>query len=440
MKRSIDMTAPLFEQMKRYAESDITRAHTPGHSGRGGLTGALSEYMKYDLTEVADLDDLYHARGVIAQAEKLCESVFKSGATLFSAGGCTLAIQTMLALALREGDTLICARNVHTSVLNTCCLLGINADFVLPDENDGFRIRPEDIDKALKARRAAAVIITSPNYYGALCDISKISKICLRHGALLLVDNAHGTHLIKFGLHPISLGADMTADSAHKTLPVLTGGAYLHIKDGVRLRDAKRAMATFGSTSPSYPVMASLDLAREYLESKESSEQFQRLKQRTYDLKKAAEAAGIRTLGGLCDPVRLTLDFGENADTALQIFRQHRIEPEMCDGRFIVLILTPFHTERDFERIAQAIRSCPSTAAETASRRYSIPERAMPIRQAYFAPSETISVEASVGRISACNVFACPPGTAIAVCGEVIDEKTVQLLKAAGERTVQAVK
>ena len=433
------MNTPLFDMIKEYAERDMTRAHTPGHSGKGGLPKEYRDFMKYDLTEIKGLDELYRPNGVILKAENLCKDVFGSGATLFSAGGCTLAIQTMLSLAASDGDTVVCARNVHAGVLNACAFIGADVRFVLPDENDDFRINAADIENALINTNAKAVILTSPNYYGALSDIKSISNFCRRHGAKLLVDNAHGTHLIKFGLHPITLGADMSADSAHKTLPVLTGGAYLQIKDGALYRKAKSNMSVFGSTSPSYPIMASLDIARDFLKSDESDKLFFALKDRVQKLKLAAHKNGIRTVGGLCDPTRLTLDLGKNAEKYADIFRRNGVEPELCDGRYIVLILTVFHDERDFKRIESAIGEC-ECAGTPKYDMFTLPKRTMSLRQAMFSESETVDISKAIGRISAENTFCCPPGTASVVCGEIIDENAINRLILSGKSSVSVVK
>ena len=197
-------------------------------------------------------------------------------------------------------------------------------------------------------------------------EIAALSQVCHRFGTLLAVDNAHGAYLrfLSPSLHPLDLGADLCCDSAHKTLPVLTGGAYLHIAKTAPAslaENGKTALALFGSTSPSYPVMASLDLCRAWLE-EEGQKAFQTLERRVGAVKKLAAAKGLGIPEGLTDPVRITLNtakIGLTGQKAAQGFRECGVEPEYADDGFVVLIPSPFNTEEEFLRVERAIESMP---------------------------------------------------------------------------------
>ena len=440
---------PLFDAAARYAAADGARFHTPGHSGRADFLRSI-DLLRFDLTEIEGLDSLYEAAGPIDAAERLAAELYGVRRTLFSAGGCTLAIQTMLALAARGGE-IVAGRNLHRAAVNACALLDITPRWVYPDAQTGV-IEPGELERVLNAHPGArAAYVTSPDYYGRLCDIAALSAVCRAHGVPLLVDNAHGAHLkfVPGDLHPAHLGAAMTACSAHKTLPVLTGGAFLHIADARYAQDAKAAMAVFGSTSPSYLTLASLDLARAWL-ARHGAQAFAQLARQTQELRAFAAENGVRTLSGRVDPVRLTLDLagsGLSGKEAACALRETGCEPEYADSGYAVLILTPFHTQADFARLRDALRrigACSREARDTSGGLYRLlcaprPVR-VPLRDALFAPRETVPADRAAGRVAAQAVCPCPPGIPAVIPGEEIDACAVELLNFYGIRQVDVVK
>ena len=272
---------PLYTALMEHRALHRAAFHTPGH--KNNPAALPDDLLTLDFTELPDTDSLFEAEGPILRAEQAASRLFGTKRTLFSAGGCSLCIQAMLRLAAPNGGKILCGRVVHRSAVNAMALLGLEPVWALPEElADAAALHPD----------ARAVYVTSPNYYGELTDIPALSAACRERGIPLLVDNAHGAHLFFTEpiLHPIALGASMTACSAHKTLNVMTGGAWLNIADERFVRDAKGAMALFGSTSPSYPVMASLDWCRAWLEDNGRLE-FSRLQARVRELKKLAEDA-----------------------------------------------------------------------------------------------------------------------------------------------------
>lgn len=261
--------SPLLDSVNNYALEDKARFHTPSHKGRADCLPFNSDFLKYDVTELPQTGSLFDGVGPTSEAERLATDFFGTRATLFSAGGCSLCIQTMFGLVSGRGKKVICARQVHRSAVNAMALLGPEPVWVWnrPEMNSTLpgRVSAEDVETLLKTERdIAAIYLTSPDYYGVMSDIEAIARVAKKYGVPLLVDNAHGAHLRYVGekLHPLLLGATMTADSAHKTLPVLTGGAWLHINAAEYVPYARQTAALFASTSPSYPVMMSLDACR----------------------------------------------------------------------------------------------------------------------------------------------------------------------------------
>ena len=430
---------PLYTALQNYLKKDRISFHTPGHQGRF----LPRDLYDMDLTELPDTDSLFEASGPIAEAEKQARELFHSRATFFSAGGCTLCIQAMFRLAAPQGGKVISSRVIHRSAVNTMALLGIEPVWVLPRPDAGpclaGRLHPEDVQRALQENRdARAVYVTSPDYYGVLSDISGIARVCHEYGVPLLVDNAHGTHLALLGRHPLALGADMTACSAHKTLPVLTGGAFLNIGETPLAKKfqfaerAKEAMALFGSTSPAYPVMVSLDLAREW-EMKNGQREWQQLAQRVEKMKDTARKKGLLLPEGETDPTRLavgTLPLGMTGQEAAEYFRSQGIEPEHEDGAYVVCITNPLHTQEELDQLEKAIQTLPGSPCPLEKNPVipSLPPVKKSPREAVLAFQERVPLLEAVGRIAGEAACPCPPGVPIVMPGEEITKECMEFL------------
>ena len=426
---------PLENALNEYIGKDLSRFHMPGHKG----AESFPEYFKYDITEVEGADSLFESSEAIFETEKRFAKIYGTGASLLSAGGSTLCIQAMLATALNPGDKLIIARNCHASAVNTVALLDLEPIWINPRDLKGaeaaFSENPE----------AKAVYLTSPDYFGVLSDIEAFAKLAHEHGAKLIVDNAHGAHLhfMPTEMHPIALGADMCADSLHKSLPVLTGGALLHLKDENLRETAKQKMRLFGSTSPSYLIMLSADKCAEYLETKAKYD-FAMLNGKVANLRYKAFEHGLAPKTRNVEPARLVLSVKSTEMTGGEFgrkLREHGIEPEYVNDEWAVLMASPFNTERDFERVAKFIEETFGNGFSAFEEKLSkMPEKAMSVRNAVFAETEEVATENAVGRIAARLNLPCPPCIALAVPGEIIDEKIAGLLKKYGIGKINVVK
>lgn len=438
------MTTPIFDFVKAYAESKTTRFHMPGHKGVGKLG-----CEQYDITEIKGADVLYSAEGIIDESENNLSSLYGSAHSFYSTEGSTLAIKAMLALVSeRHGEErplILAARNVHTAFVKAAALLDLDVEFIYP-EGEGHlcecNITAEDVKAAIaKAeKKPRAVYVTSPDYLGNMLDISAISTVCRNNGLPLLVDNAHGAYL-KFlpeDIHPITLGAAMCADSAHKTLPVLTGGAYLHISKSLAdyVPKARGALSLFASTSPSYLTLASLDLCNKCL-CDDYSEKLKRLVKKSVEAKERIASLGIEVCES--EPLKITLKVGRELADHL---RSEGIEVEFSDRDCTVLMLTPENSNKDIERLICALSDFnPLTRGEKdnprAAKRH---ERVINIRQAMLSHSELVPVDMAVGRICAAPTVSCPPAVPIVVSGEEITADDIELFKYYGIDKVSVVK
>ena len=436
------MTTPICDFLKRYAEQDILRLHMPGHKGQGKLG-----VEQYDITEVSGADSLYEAAGIIRQSEENASALFGCP-TFYSAEGSSLAIRAMVYLAMQHAlargrrPKIAAGRNAHKVFLSAVTLLDVDVAWMAGDSYLSCKMDAQALERVIEAACPTAVYVTSPDYLGHITDIAALAEVAHRHDCLLLVDNAHGAYL-KFlpdSLHPMDLGADLCADSAHKTLPVLTGGAYLHIaqKHGHLVRQAKTALALFGSTSPSYLILQSLDAANAVLDDG--------YRRDLADFVRRYEAMKSRLRGWDMvgtEPLKLTLatkSRGYLGTEVAQALREQGIEGEFADADDVVFMLTPEIGQAGLDRLEQALMALPrKPALETRPPRFHLPRRVMPFRAAAFASAQTVPVEESLGRILASPTGGCPPAVPVVACGERIDEGALACFRYYGIKTCTVV-
>ena len=443
------MKTPIYDFVKRYANSDISRLHMPGHKGLGVLG-----CEKLDITEIKGADSLYEACCIIAESEKNAAALFGTKYTFYSAGGSSQALKAMLHLALQQGKErkILAARNVHKAFIHAAALLDFEVQWLWAKEYNLLQcaVTADMLENELKNSNPlpAAVYITSPDYLGHIQPIAELAKVCHRYGVLLLVDNAHGAylHFLETPSHPMDLGADLCCDSAHKTLPVLTGGAYLHINDAFEMKNpsrARQALELFGSTSPSYLILQSLDLCNAYLSEQYREHLFQTVQQ-VRELKEYLSSQGWDIKNS--EPLKITLCSPSPAypGSALADFlRQNGAECEYADRDYLVMMFSPMNNETDYERIRQIFSRVYDSKGHTDTDNKVFlhpPVRAMSIRQALFADCEEIPVSQAVGRICGTHALSCPPAVPVIVSGEIIDKDAVEILSHYGIKSVFVVK
>lgn len=436
------MRTPIFDFVKGYADSKSSRFHMPGHKGIGALG-----VEKYDITEISGADVLYSADGIIAESENNLTSLYGTCHSFYSTEGSTLAIKAMLALVSERAEEdrplILAARNVHAAFVRAAALLDLDARFIYPSKECHLcrcEITPEDVRRAIKSadKKPCAVYLTSPDYLGNVLDIRGIAEACSESGIPLLVDNAHGAYLkfLKDDIHPITLGAAMCADSAHKTLPVLTGGAYLHISGNYPeyAERARGALSLFASTSPSYLTLASLDLCNKRL-SEDYPERIRTMADKSAEIK-----AKILELGlPICDsePLKIVINQGKRLADHLG---KNGIEVEFSDRDYTVLMLTPENGDEDFARLLDALSRYEAEAVKGEFYSTAPHERVCSIRRAVLSPSETVFVENSAGRVCASPTVSCPPAVPIVVSGERISDKDVLLFRHYGIENISVIK
>ena len=422
---------PIHDFLDSYAKSGTVRLHMPGNKGLG---------MPFDITEINGADELFDCHGIIRASEKNTARLFGAAETCYSCGGSTLSIQAMIYAACeKSGKRKIAAgRYSHKSLINAAILLGADVEWIYPETFLGCEISPEKVGAAIDDDMAA-VFVNSVDYLGGTSDIRALSGVCKDRGVLLLADNAHGAYKVFTGDHPIALGADMCADSAHKTLPALTGSAYLHLADSTYFEAAKAGMALFGSSSPSYLMLDSLDLCGRYIaeERKAALETVERIR----ELKRELASDGIPMK--LSDDMRITVDanaMGYTGHGLAQMIRERGAECEMGGLGYAVMLFSVVQPVEDFVKIREIMRSIPlRKPKERAVMPVIKPEKVMTPREAYFSRKERVTVSEAVGRICADVCSPCPPCVPIVMPGEVISDEAAGALGAYGVDDISVV-
>ena len=459
----MSVTTPIVDFVRRYAQSGTSRLHMPGHKGQ-----SLLGFEPWDITEIKGADELYGADGIIAQSEANATRLFDTVHTYYSTEGSSQCIRAMLCLALQaapaagQRPVLLAARNAHKALLYAAALLDFDIQWLWPAPQDAGALCSCPVSAAKltgalqglaqQGKRPFGVYITSPDYLGGVQNIAALAEVCKDFGVPLLVDNAHGAYL-RFlpqgGQHPIALGAAMCCDSGHKTLPVVTGGAYLHLGKNAPVQDeaaVRNALALFGSTSPSYLILQSLDKCNQILSEGYPLRLLQCCGHLTRLRRELNEAAAAKHCPGPLalesEPLKVTLDaavLGLSGTELAEKLRAAKIECEYADPRYLVLMFTPDNPPQDFERLSAAVLRIaeelagPVTPPEETAGEFAELERGLhrrcTIRQAVFAPQEQLPAEQAVGRICAMPTVSCPPAVPIVVSGEQITPAAAAWMK-----------
>ena len=441
------MKTPIVSFLKSYQEKSPVRMHMPGHKGAGILG-----FEGMDLTEIYGADELFAAEGIIKESEQNASTLFGCP-TYYSTQGSTLCIQTMCTILCQDAKSkgkkpkILAGRNAHRSFIHAAALLDFDIAWLYGNSDYlSCKISTETLEKEILENNPTAVYLTNPDYLGNLLDIKSLASICKKHDVLLAIDNAHGAYLrfLEPSLHPIDLGADLCCDSAHKTLPVLTGGAYLHLSDSLNQvwgDDIKHFMEYFSSTSPSYLIMASLDAANDVLDTtfkKSLSECIQRVD----GLKNALIQHGYTILSG--EPMKITIstkEFGYSGNEIANLLMECDIYPEFYDSDYIVLMPSPYNTKDDFERLQKCLCGIErKSILVNKPPKLEQAKKAMNVRQALFAPSMTLDVSKSLGQVCSSVTVSCPPAILPVIPGEVISESSIEVMKYYGIETVRVVK
>ena len=433
------MNTPICDFVRQYNEKASIRMHMPGHKGRNFLS-----FEHLDITEFEGADDLYQPTGIIAESEKNASELFGCP-TYYCTEGSSQCIRAMMYLltlyAKKQGKKPIIAagRNIHKTFISAAALLDFDVMWLNQDEKASYlscNITPEEFESFLQntEEKPLALYLTTPDYLGNIADITGLSEVCRKYGILLVADNAHGAYLkfLERSQHPMDLGADLCCDSAHKTLPVITGGAYLHISDKLSdfsARNVKNALAMFGSTSPSFLILQSLDFCNSYLEN--YRERLLTFLPLVAEMKTRLEEKGFTFYGD--EPMKLTFsakDYGYTGTELADILSENNIFCEFYDPDYLVLMPTPETKKEELEKLEKLLGSIQKREPiKTTPPKFIKAQKVLTIREAALSPSEILPISKCEDKILSTVTVGCPPAVPILVCGERITKEVLNCFR-----------
>lgn len=453
------MQTPIYTALKTYMKSNRVHLHMPGHSGgRHLIPPELEAVAGIDCTEIPGLDDLHQPTGIIAQAQELLARACGAQASFFLLNGATSGIHTLI-MSCQEKERIILPRNAHRSFYGGMVLAGVEPVYLPcqtePELGIALAVETQEIEKQLRLHPdAQAVFVTSPSYYGTCCDLSSIVGMLNRRGKLLMVDEAHGSH---FPFHPsypesaLEEGAAAAVNGLHKTWPVLTQAACLHwgrLREGDRQPDSVEryhrwweAYHLLTTTSPAYPLMASIDWARGFMEA-QGYLYLERALQLSREYKPKLDCLkGIRCyrdeltrLPGVkaVDPLKVLIGVQGLSLTGYEVGKilreDYNIEVELMDQNLILAMFSPWHEQEEWDQFYRAMEKI--AGSYPAIHKPSLPVYEMPAwqmimtpRQAFYAPKRKVSLDACRGHIAGEMIAAYPPGIPCLMPGEEISDE-----------------
>ena len=435
--------------------------HMPGHKRRTAPAPGLDCY-RWDTTEVEGADDLHDAEGILADAMQRTAALYGAARCWYLVGGSTVGLLAGIRALAPFGSTVLAARNCHKAVYHAIELGQLHACWLTPPVDPAFgvygSITPAAVERGLAAHpEARCVILTSPTYEGVLSDIAGIAAICHAHGVPLLVDEAHGAHYLPFAAEcgwrggAVEAGADLVVQSAHKTLPSLTQTAFLQLNGSLAdPAEVERQLDVFETSSPSYPLMVSLDGCTQWL-TDHGPEAFAAWRARLDRFSKAVgELANTPVLCCGADRLQNHPTFFAHDDGKLLLrigaegaafLRENGFEPEMICGPNVLAMTSPCDEEDALDRLAEVLRRWDRThTAPTAPAASLLPRPGAAqctIGEALLRPSRVVAEKEAEGCTAAEYVWAYPPGVPLAAPGEKITSEFLaacRALQAAGTR------
>ncbi|MGF7058436.1 aminotransferase class I/II-fold pyridoxal phosphate-dependent enzyme [Brassicibacter mesophilus] len=457
------MNTPIINGLKKYIEENNVRFHMPGHKGKELMRYISDMIPQIDVTEVEGTDNLHNPSSIIQESMNLAAKTFGAKKTFYSVNGTTGGIYAAITSTISPNGKILIQRNCHRSVYNALILGRIKHKYIYPEYSHKDQIitsvKPEDIEVQLKEDdEIEAVVITYPSYYGICCDIEKVSQIVHKYNKILIVDEAHGSHLKfndKLPKSSLEAGADIVIQSTHKTLPAFTQSSMIHVgSDRVDIEKLRIMTSFFQTTSPSYLLMASIDYARAYMEGKGKI----RLDILIYSIEKWC--AYMKSIKGVkifdkdkisgasfydFDMTKILISIkGISGFYLERILREeYSIQLEMSDSYYGVALTSLMDDEENLQKLANAVEEITkkycndNELLNNIDIRYIYPEIKMSLYDAFYSNKIDIALNDSVGKISADFIIPYPPGIPVVCPGEQITEEIVKYINSLKKNNIQ---
>lgn len=425
----------IYSMLKKYAGTN-KRFHVPGHKARGDFKSKFP-VAAHDITELSYSDNLACPTGAIAAAQRDLAEIVGAKRSYILTDGSSAGVLASICSAAKRGSKMIVPRNSHLSVWNACKMWDLEPVIVQGEQEGGLMTHPAPalIEELVKSDiTISCMIVTSPDYYGRVAPLREYARVLHAHGRYLVVDGAHGAHLCleKGRAGHAGAYADVWVDGAHKTLPTLTQGALVSTNRDELIPALEEHLATFRTTSPSYPIMASVEYGFKYFKNNPTA----------LETAKAAVAAFKETCPvGLLptdDWTKIVADFssvGISADKAVKYLEKRGIYSELSDGRYVLFYASPQTTAADLKALNGALTGVVNDKNLTGTYRDRgfVPahDRTYSFQYAIKRTRELIPIDGAIGRMCAVNAGVAPPCTAVVAAGEIITKQAAEILLSA---------
>ncbi|MBO5852511.1 MAG: aminotransferase class V-fold PLP-dependent enzyme [Clostridia bacterium] len=411
--------------------------HMPGHKRQSEWTQGLYDA---DITEITGADNLHVPVGIINEAQCYATKLYGTVSTIFMTGGGTAGVLSAISAVCGFGQDVVIARNCHKSVYNACLINHLKAEYVYPAIKHRLgvygEVLPADVDTAMKKSGAKAVVITSPTYEGIVSDIKSIAKVVHKNGGTLIVDSAHGAHLGFTNYFPKSareLGADIVIESAHKTLPCLTGAALLHIcTHRVSFAEIQKALGVFETSSPPYPILCSIDRTLKKIKETDLFTPYVLRLENFYS--KASQLKNLYLFQSAeFDKGKLVISTEKTNINGFELknilSQKYKIELEMAMPNYALAMTSVADSNDGFDRLIGALFEIDKTLAFENKSTFFAPPKCSKVKELWEGGiKEFISAKKAVGRISNEFVYAYPPGSPIIAPGEHFSAEVLEYL------------
>ncbi len=453
--------APLLDALLDYSSQKPLRLHMPGHKGRclEDMASISHKIFEFDVTEVPGLDDLHEPSGVIKEAQILLSQAYGADESFFLVNGTTGGLHAALMATCKPGDKVILPRNVHRSVIGGVILSGTDPVYLRPEVSRFLGataiISSEELKQALALTPdARCLIVVNPDYWGIAGDIGLLVNLAHMAHVPVIADEAHGPHLLfhsDLPLSAIQAGADITVQSAHKLLGSLTQSSFLHLKKGIVCRERLcSALKLLQSTSPSYPLMASLDVVRMRM-----AMNGKELLGAVLDLCRELRSTINETEGFCCfdeddldieenftiDPTKLVISGRELGISGYELARilrdDHGIQVELADLNNILIMITIADIDKEeIKRLIKALQHISLKRGKSLKRGINsislnlpdLPEKVLNPRDAFFSSQRLMELKEARGKICGEIIAPYPPGIPLLCPGELITDEIIEYL------------